>query len=222
MSDVGILRTRIGVESHQRRGDVRELADTLVDTGSEYSWIPRDVLESLGIGIERAQRFRTADGRVVHRVMGYAIIHAGGTRTSDEVVFAEPGDMVLLGAHTLEGLNLRVDLKTKQLIPAGPVPAALTAWLSSADLHEVAHETPYLALSHVEDVAEHKVEEGAVAPIRAYRPLRDDDVVLLDQTSDVDHRITGKPFVDDVLLELGPAARAEEAGDFPFDVVGEA
>lgn len=126
MGDVGILRTTIGVESHLRRGEVRELPATLVDTGSEYSWIPRDVLESLGVGVERAQRFRTADGRVVHRVMGYAIVHAGGTRTSDEVVFAEPGDMVLLGAHTLEGLNLRIDLKAKRLVPAGPVPAALT------------------------------------------------------------------------------------------------
>ena len=37
MGDVGILRTTIGVESHQRRGDVRELPETLVDTGSEYS-----------------------------------------------------------------------------------------------------------------------------------------------------------------------------------------
>ena len=126
MGDVGILRTTIGVESHQRRGDVRDLPETLVDTGSEYSWIPRDLLESLGVGVDRALRFRTADGRVVHRVMGYAIVHAGGTRTSDEVVFAEPGDMVLLGAHTLEGLNLRIDLKAKQLVPAGPVPAALT------------------------------------------------------------------------------------------------
>src|SRR5688500_10315393 len=116
MDDVGILRTTIGVESHQRRGDVRELPETLVDTGSEYSWIPREVLESLGVGVERALGFRTADGRVVHRLMGYAIVHAGGTRTSDEVVFAEPGDMVLLGAHTLEGLNLRIDLNARQLV----------------------------------------------------------------------------------------------------------
>lgn len=124
MSDMGILRVTMGVESHARRGEVRELADTMVDTGSEYTWIPRAVLESLGIGGERVERFVTADGRVIAREMGYAIVHAGGTRTSDEVVFAEPGDMVLLGAHTLEGMNLRVDLKEKRLMPAGPVPAA--------------------------------------------------------------------------------------------------
>jgi hypothetical protein len=39
-------------------------------------------------------------------------------------VFAEPGDMVLLGARSLEGLNLRVDARTKQLVDAGPIVAA--------------------------------------------------------------------------------------------------
>jgi hypothetical protein len=43
------------------------------------------------------------------------------------VVFAEPGDMVLLGAHGLEGLNLRVDLGRNELVPAGPVPVAAAA-----------------------------------------------------------------------------------------------
>jgi predicted aspartyl protease len=124
VSGVGILRVTIGVESHLRRGDVRELPDTMVDTGSEYTWVPRLVLVSLDIGVERLERFVTADGRVIGREMGYAIVHAGGARTSDEVVFAEPGDMVLLGAHTIEGMNLRVDLKEKRLVPAGPVPAA--------------------------------------------------------------------------------------------------
>jgi predicted aspartyl protease len=126
MSDMGILRVTMGVESHLRRGAVHQLPDTMVDTGSEYTWIPRTVLESLGVGVERIERFVTADGRVIAREMGFAIVHAGGTKTSDEVVFADAGDMVLLGAHTIEGMNLRVDLKQKRLVPAGPVPAALT------------------------------------------------------------------------------------------------
>jgi hypothetical protein len=44
--------------------------------------------------------------------------------TIDEVVFAEPGDLLLLGARTLEGLNLTVDSRRKRLVAAGPLPAA--------------------------------------------------------------------------------------------------
>src|SRR5947207_15789096 len=36
-------------------------------------------------------------------------------------VFAEPGDITLLGAHSLEGLNLKIDPVRKELVPAGPV-----------------------------------------------------------------------------------------------------
>lgn len=125
--DMGILRVTMGVESQLRRGTVRDLPSTMVDTGSEYTWVPRAVLEDLGIGVERIEHFVTADGRVIARELGYAIIHAGGTRTIDEVVFAEQGDMTLLGAHTIEGMNLRVELKTMRLVPAGPVPAAVAA-----------------------------------------------------------------------------------------------
>ena len=50
-----------------------------------------------------------------------AIVHAGGTSAPDLVVFADAGDMILLGAHSLEGLNLRVDSLRKQLVPAGPI-----------------------------------------------------------------------------------------------------
>jgi predicted aspartyl protease len=123
MSDMGILRTTIAIESHTRRGELVELSDTMVDTGSEYTWVPRPILERLGIATERIEHFVTADGRVLARELGFAIVHAAGARTSDDVVFAESGDMTLLGAHTIEGMNLRVDLKQKRLVPAGPVPA---------------------------------------------------------------------------------------------------
>jgi hypothetical protein len=43
------------------------------------------------------------------------------------VVFAEATDMTLLGAHSLEGLNLKIDPVRKELVPAGPVIAAAAA-----------------------------------------------------------------------------------------------
>jgi predicted aspartyl protease len=101
------------------------MADVLVDTGSEYTWVPRDVLESIGIAPERKQGFLVADGRAIERELGVAIVHAGGTWAPDFVVFAERGDMILLGAHSLEGLNLRVDPVRKILVDAGPVVAAV-------------------------------------------------------------------------------------------------
>ena len=48
-------------------------------------------------------------------------VQAAGAEAPDLVVFAEPGDLVLLGVHSLEGLNLKVDPVPKELIPAGPV-----------------------------------------------------------------------------------------------------
>jgi predicted aspartyl protease len=124
MSDMGTFRTTIMIENPLSRGDKRSLPDTLVDTGAELTWAPREMLESLGIAPQKRLGFRTADGRAIYRDIGYAIVHAGGTETNDEVVFAENGDMVLLGARSLEGLNLRVDPRSKQLVDAGPIVAA--------------------------------------------------------------------------------------------------
>ena len=128
MDDMGIFRTTLGVESPLRRGVIESLPEVLVDTGSELSWVPGDVLERLGIAREKhARRFQMANGGVLVRAVGYAILHAGGEETIDEVVFGEAGDLTLLGARTLEGLNLRVDLQAKRLVAAGPILAASAA-----------------------------------------------------------------------------------------------
>jgi predicted aspartyl protease len=68
--------------------------------------------------------FVMANGQVVTRSVGFAILRVAKTFTIDEVVFAEPGDLALLGARTLEGLNLTVDTAKKKLVAAGPLPAA--------------------------------------------------------------------------------------------------
>jgi predicted aspartyl protease len=125
VGDVGIFRTSVSVESLAASGRRRVLEDVMVDTGSEYNWFPATVLHSIGVVPVRQDRFETADGRVLERDVGFALVYAGGRSAPTLVVFGEPGDMTLLGAHGLEGLNLRVDLARKALVPAGPVPAAL-------------------------------------------------------------------------------------------------
>ena len=124
VDDMGLLRTTIEIESLERPGTRRALPDTLVDTGSEFTWVPRAILGELGILARRKQAFEVADGRRIEREIGYALVRAGGTEAPDLVVFAEPGDMTLLGAHSLEGLNLKIDPVLKELVPAGPVIAA--------------------------------------------------------------------------------------------------
>ena len=127
MSDVGVVRTTIEIQSLDLRGPRQVLPETLVDTGSEFTWVPRRVLEELGIRAQRTQAFEVADGRRIERDIGYALVRAGGTEAPDLVVFAESGDMTLLGAHSLEGLNLKIDPVKKQLVPAGPVITAAAA-----------------------------------------------------------------------------------------------
>ena len=68
--------------------------------------------------------FVMANGQSVTRTLGFAIIRLDKYFTIDEVVFAQKGDIPLLGARTLEGLNLTVDPKRKKLVAAGPFLAA--------------------------------------------------------------------------------------------------
>lgn len=65
-----------------------------------------------------------ANGQVITRSVGFAVLRVDKHFTIDEVVFAEPGDLLLLGARTLEGLNLTVDSRRRQLVAAGPLPVA--------------------------------------------------------------------------------------------------
>lgn len=127
IDDMGIFRTTIAVAPLADHDNQRTLTDVMVDTGSEYNWIPEEVLAELGVTPVRIDRFETADGRIIERPVGFAMIFAGERSTPSIVVFAQPGEMALLGAIGLEGMNLRVDLVRRELVPAGPVPVAAAA-----------------------------------------------------------------------------------------------
>ena len=124
---MGTFHIGCKVENHIDRSKSVQLQKVLVDTGSEYTWIPETKLEQIGVKREKKDlRFVLANGEVVTRSVGFAILRVGKNFTIDEVVFAEPGDLLPLGARTLEGLNLTVDSARKKLVAAGPLPAAPT------------------------------------------------------------------------------------------------
>lgn len=122
--DMGTFRLDIELENPASPRARRRVTNVLIDTGAELSCVPARTLEELGIQRSKRLHFRQADGSVFERWTGHAIVHAAGTFTVDEVIFGEPFDLVLLGARSLEGLNLRVDPVLKALVDAGPMPLA--------------------------------------------------------------------------------------------------
>jgi predicted aspartyl protease len=122
---MGTFHTSCRIENVIDRKLAAEFEKVMVDSGSELTWLPEPILESLGIAREKKDvEFIMANGQHVTRSLGFAVIHVGDHHTVDEVVFAQEGDLSLLGARTLEGLNLMVDPARKRLVAAGPLPAA--------------------------------------------------------------------------------------------------
>jgi len=53
--------------------------------------VPAEALESLGIERYNKWNFRQADGTILERWAGGAFVYVAGKRTTDDVVFGEPG-----------------------------------------------------------------------------------------------------------------------------------
>jgi predicted aspartyl protease len=116
--------TVVNIRLPKRAVDVSKL---LVDTGSEFTWIPAPSLKQARIAVvKKDMAFVMANGQTITRSTGYAILRAAGFETVDEVVFGQPGDLALLGSRTLEGFGATIDPARKRLVAAGPRPAAMS------------------------------------------------------------------------------------------------
>ena len=81
----------------------------LVDTGAELTWLPAELLEKIGVQPRRNRTFQTATKQLIERDVGYAILRAEGYETTDDVVFALPTDLSLLGVRTIAGFGVMAD-----------------------------------------------------------------------------------------------------------------
>lgn len=99
-------------------GERVETVDAVVDTGSNYSWMPTSLLEGLGMRPDRERTFILADGSRVRRGLAEVRVELDGEQVTTLVVFAPEGTHPLLGAIILEQLSLDADVTNKRLVPA--------------------------------------------------------------------------------------------------------
>ena len=106
---MSIFKVNVTARNPKREELATQPLEALVDTGSELTWLPAEVLRGVGITPRRRRVFSTATQQKIEREVGYAILSAEGFETNDEVVFAEAGDLTLLGLRTLAGFGVMMD-----------------------------------------------------------------------------------------------------------------
>jgi predicted aspartyl protease len=122
---MGIFHAQCQVINIHQQDKKVTVPNLLVDTGSECTWVPQELLKRIGVKVfKKDEPFLMANGETITRPVGYALLHVGEFKTVDEVVFAQAGDLTLLGARTLEGFGAVVDPRKKKLVAGGPRPAA--------------------------------------------------------------------------------------------------
>jgi predicted aspartyl protease len=89
----------------------------LVDSGAVYSVVDAKVLRAIGCKAHRRKAFFLADGTSVERRIGDAYFEYGGVGGAAPVIFGEKDDRNLLGATTLEALELVLDPFKRELRP---------------------------------------------------------------------------------------------------------
>ena len=124
---MSLFKVSVVARNTKDESQVSQPIDVLVDTGSELTWLPRDLLTGINVPPVRKRNF-TATQQMVTRDTGYAIVSAEGFETVDEVVFAEPGDMALLGVRTLEGFGVTVDNVAHRFVATTTIVAANLVW----------------------------------------------------------------------------------------------
>ncbi len=97
--------------------DATEKLEFLIDSGAIHSIIPGAVLNRMNIRPLTTQEFRLADGTKIARRKGVALFRLGDRVGGADVIFGEEGDSTLLGASTLEALELSLDPLRRELRP---------------------------------------------------------------------------------------------------------
>ena len=107
----------VTIEVGDPQGRQFEELDVIVDTGSTYTAVPKEMLQRLGVSVQRSLPSETADGRIVPVDVAHTTIRLEGIEFPTPVIFAEENEPSLLGVVSLEQAALAVDPVAGRLIP---------------------------------------------------------------------------------------------------------
>lgn len=91
--------------------------EAVVDPGAFYSWVPAGILRELGVQPTTTREFQLADGSVIQRELGEAVVRIDGQMAHTFFIFGDEGTEPLLGAYTLEAFALVPDPVNQRLLP---------------------------------------------------------------------------------------------------------
>lgn len=97
--------------------DLKLELEGLVDTGAMFTQIPSGLVAQIGIVSSGSRPVQYADGTKDTVPVAKADIAINSLETATMILCGKPNSLILLGAHTLEGLGLGVDPIRKRLIP---------------------------------------------------------------------------------------------------------
>jgi clan AA aspartic protease len=115
-------------DRRKSKKDVRQVeTDALVDTGATMLVVPQEVANALGCPIREHRTVRYADGRKRRvAVIGGVLIEVLGRTMQLEALVEPNGTAVLLGQIPLEGLDLVINPRSRDVMPNPAHPGGQT------------------------------------------------------------------------------------------------
>ncbi len=89
--------------------------NAVIKPGSFETWIPKEILEKIKVKPYCTDKFRRADGSIVKRKIGIALLEVHGKKEGCDVVFAERGDKPILGSIAVESRGMKIDPRTGRI-----------------------------------------------------------------------------------------------------------
>lgn len=105
---MGITKVKLTIKNPIKPGK-KVVGNFLVDSGAHYTVLPKKMVEKLELKPSFVQEFSLADGRIITRPIGSALVTLEGKELAVPVVLGEKDDDCLLGVTTLESFGLMLD-----------------------------------------------------------------------------------------------------------------